>query len=790
MNAEVARKVTPRVLSLLLLAVGSWLTAGGVWLVSLGGSLYYLLSGLVTLIVALLVWWGHLLGLWLYLGLVVATLVWALAETGLEFWLLLPRVGMPLGLAVLIVLVLRPGTRPTSGVGTGNACWAGISVIATAIAVLTTAYFGSGESGVLQAAHFSLPSTPAQASAANSADAAQWRHYGRTQAGTRYVPSDQINTDNVHQLQVAWRYQTGDRPEAYPQAHNAYSFQATPLKVDDSLYLCSPRNIVIALDAETGQERWRHDPDIDASSVYMLACRGVSYHETPAADGVCSRRILVATLDARLIALDATTGERCPYFGNGGEISLLDGLGEVKPGYYLVSSPPAVVGDVAMVGGFVLDNMSVDEPPGVVRGFDVSTGQQRWAWDTGRPIEAGPWQSGQPYTRGSPNAWSLFSADEAPGLVFVPTGNATPDYFGGQRTADQDRYSSSVVALEASSGLVRWAFQTVHHDLWDYDVASQPVLVDLQIDDELVPALIQPTKHGEIFLLDRRNGEPLAAVEEQAVPRGTVPGEIYSPTQPASVGMPSLTPAPMTEKDMWGATALDQLWCRIAFQQLRYEGKFTPPGLDRSLSWPGNNGVTNWGSVSVDESRKLMAVNSSYMPLLLKLLPRDEAPPGEQISFDERGVPISPQTGTPYAISTERPFMSPLGVPCNAPPWGRLSVIDLNTRELLWQRPLGSTRDVAPLGIAIPGAFNQGGSIVTRGGLVFVAGAQDDYLRAFDINTGEQLWKGRLPAGGQATPMSFVSTRNGKQYVVIAAGGHQYMQTTIGDYVVAFSLPE
>ena len=346
------------------------------------------------------------------------------------------------------------------------------------------------------------------------------------------------------------------------------------------------------------------------------------------------------------------------------------------------------------------------------------------------------------------------------------------------------------MALEAKTGLVRWAFQTVHHDLWDYDVGSQPVLVDLPIGGDLVPALVQPTKHGEIFLLDRRNGEPLAAVEEQPVPNGNVHGEHYSPTQPASVGMPSLTPPTMTEKDMWGATTLDQLWCRIAFRQLRYNGKFTPPGLDRSLSWPGNNGIMNWGSVSVDESRKLMAVSSSYMPLLVQLLPREQAPPGESISFDEHGVPISPQIGTPYAVSTERPFMSPLGVPCNAPPWGRLSVIDLNSREMLWQRPLGTTRDVAPLGIAMPGAFTQGGSIVTQGGLVFIAGAQDDYLRAFDINTGQELWKGRLPAGGQATPMSFVSAKNGKQYVVIAAGGHQYMQTTIGDHVVAFSLPD
>ncbi len=778
MHSEAVRKYIPMVLSLLLLMVGSWLAVGGVWLASLGGSLYYLLSGLVTLAVALLVWRRRLLGLWLYLGLAAVTLAWALAETGMNFWLLLPRLGIPLGLTILLLLALWTRARAANS----SASWVGVVVIAALVGVLTSALLGGGGPAASPAAVRTLPTT------ADAEDATQWRSYGRTKAGTRYVPADQITPDNVSQLEVAWSYRTGDLPQAYPQAQNAYSFQATPLKVDDSLYFCSPRNIVIALAAETGQERWRHDPKIDAAGVYMLACRGVSYHESSGTD--CPRRILLATLDARLIALNADTGARCPDFGDGGEISLLDGLGEVKPGYYLVSSPPTIIGDVAVVGGFVLDNMSVDEPPGVVRGYAVDSGQQLWAWDAGRPAAAGPWQPGELYTRGSPNAWSLFSADEALGLVYIPTGNATPDYYGGQRSAAQDRYASSVVALQANTGALRWAFQTVHHDLWDYDVGSQPVLVDLPVKGETVPALIQPTKHGEIFLLDRRNGEPLAAVEEQPVPRGSVPGERYSPTQPASVGMPSLTPDPLTEQDMWGATLLDQLWCRIAFRQLRYEGKFTPPGLDRSLAWPGNNGIMNWGSVAVDESRRLMAVSSSYMPLLLQLLPRDKAPPGENISFDGRGVPISPQMGTPYAVSTERPFMSPLGVPCNAPPWGRLSVIDLNSRELLWQRPLGSTRDHAPLGIAMPGAFAQGGSIITRGGLIFIAAAQDDYLRAFDVESGEELWKGRLPAGGQATPMSFVSAKNGKQYVVIAAGGHAYLQTTIGDYVVAFSLPD
>ncbi len=769
------------VLSMFLVLVGGWMAAGGSWLIGLGGSWYYLPAGILTLSAAFLVWRGQLLGLWLYLALLAGTLAWALIEVGFHFWLLLPRVGLPLGFAILIVLVLRPAARVSGKAGSiGRAT----GLIATVAGILLLTLF---RDPVALRVASPAPASPVAIEAQN---ASEWRVYGRTLAGTRYVPARAINRDNVHQLEPAWTYRSGDIPAAYPEAHNAYSFQATPLKVGNSLYFCSPRNIVIALEAATGREQWRHDPEIDATGVYMLACRGVSYHETNEPDALCPRRILVATLDARLIALDAATGERCEGFGEHGEVSLLEGMGEVKPGYYLVTSPPTVIGDVAVLGGFVLDNMSVDEPPGVVRAYDVATGALRWAWDAGRPAEQGPWQPGDAYSRGSPNAWSLFSADAALGLVYVPTGNATPDYFGGQRSEAQGRYASSVVALDVDTGMPRWSFQTVHHDLWDYDVASQPVLVDLPIAGASVPALIQPTKQGEIFLLDRRTGEPIAAVAEQPVLAGTVPGERYAPTQPVSAGLAGLAPPPLTERDMWGATTVDQLWCRISFRRLRYEGRFTPPGLDRALLWPGNNGIMNWGSVSVDEVRQVMAVNSSYMPLLVQLLPRDQAPPGETISFDDRGVPISPQLGTPYAVSTERPFASPLGIPCNAPPWGRLSLIDLNSGELLWQRPLGTTEDVAPLGVPVPGAFSQGGSIITAGGLIFVAAAQDNHLRAFDTDTGRELWKARLPAGGQATPMSFVSEEDGREYVVIAAGGHQYLQTTIGDFVVAFSLPD
>ncbi len=637
-----------KILAATLLAISAWLTLGGARLVTLGGSWYYLLTGLATAVAAVLIWRGRRLGFWLYLATFAATVIWAIAEVGLGFWLLAPRIGLPLVFALLVLLAMRRPGKRTAASTTRSALARGIAMFAILGGALGAVFFYGpvAHTAVVQGA-------AAQATAiAAPTISDDWRAYGRTSAGTRYAPAAEITPANVHRLAVAWTYRTGDLPQAYPGNTAGYMFEATPLKVGDTLYLCTPHDIVIALEADTGKERWRHDPHIDTTGVYTLACRGVAYHEASAAVPDCPQRILVATLDGRMIALDAATGAPCPGFGNGGEISLREGLGPIKPGYHLVTSPPTIIGDVAVVGGFVLDNMSTSEPSGVVRGFDARTGRQLWAWDAGRPEEAGPWRAGDSYTRGSPNAWSIFSADESLGLVYVPTGNATPDYYGGTRTAAMDRYSSSVVALEAATGELRWAFQTVHHDLWDYDVASQPVLVDLPVDGETVPALIQPTKQGEIFLLDRRDGKPLAAVEERPVPRGNVPGERYSPTQPASVGMPRLTPAPLTEEDMWGTTPLDQLWCRIEFRKLRYQGNFTPPGLDASLSWPGNNGIMNWGSVSVDESRQLMAVSSSYMPLLLQLIPRAQAPEGERITLDGAAA-MSPQgtTRTVYRAS-------------------------------------------------------------------------------------------------------------------------------------------
>jgi quinoprotein glucose dehydrogenase len=614
-----------------------------------------------------------------------------------------------------------------------------------------------------------------------------WPQWGRTLSGTRYSPATQIHVGNVAQLQIAWSFHTGDDPAQKQDARNLPAFEATPLKIGRSLFLCTPHNIIIAVDAETGALRWRFDPETDTHGHYLVTCRGVAYYESDALQLTkCRRRILAATLDARLLALDADTGKPCQDFGKQGVVSLREGLGEILPGYYSVTSAPLVVRGLVITGALVLDNMSTDEPSGVVRAYDAVTGELRWAWD---PAVEGPRSAlpaGATYSRGSPNAWSEFSADSSLGLVFVPTGNRSPDYWGAWRSPTEERYSSAVVALDIDTGRVRWFFQTVHHDLWDYDVASQPVLMDFPTAAGLVPALIQATKSGQLFVLDRRTGQPLTRVEERPVPGNAAPGERLSPSQPFSVGMPSLHPQTLTEADLWGLTPIDRYFCVREFRKRRHEGLFTPPSTQGTITYPMNLGASSWGSVSIDEERQILIANTNRLASIVQLIPRAAADrreaAGETLYW--------PQRNTPYAAMVT-PFLSPLGVPCTPPPWGLLTAIDLKTRKILWQRPLGNTRDLAPLGIERPyGVPNTGGSLVTAGGLTFVAATTDRYFRAFDTTTGKELWRADLPAGGQATPMTYVSEGGGRQFVVIAAGGHQHLGSRLGDYVIAYALPK
>jgi membrane-bound PQQ-dependent dehydrogenase (glucose/quinate/shikimate family) len=772
----------------ILILVGLLLLVGGGRLLIVGGSAYYIFAGAALVISGGLMWCGRALGRDWFNGFLVATSIWALIEVGLNCWALLPRLGM---FALLALLVwTRPGLAPTRGRSKRIAEAIGLLLlIATIISVTVGKPPDSGR--IVNPTQDEAP-----ISAAGDAD---WPNYGNALYGSRFSPSGQINAQNVSRLEVAWEFRSGDLlgPKDVHPLSGALTNEATPLKVGNALYSCTPRSRVFALDAETGRELWRFDPKTDVRDTLNATCRGVAYfHATNLAGRTCEDRLLFGTVDARLLAIDANTGRRCADFGQDGEVSLLEGLGHVIKGYYYLTSPPIIIHGRAVIGGWVRDNQSTNEPSGVVRAFDTITGRLTWAWDMGSPGVANPPALGENYTRSTPNSWGVASADEKLGLVYLPTGNPTPDFFGGQRRPFDEKYGSSVVALDADTGTVKWSFQTVHHDLWDYDVGSQPVLVDLPSANETTFALIEPTKSGELFLLDRANGKPLARVIEMPVPQGAVEGERLSKTQPFSVDIPNVRGAPLSEKDMWGLTPFDQLICRIRYRKSKYAGIFTPPGSEDTIYDPGMTGGVNWGSAAIDDDRKILIVNSTHMPFIMRLERREKiltAQTAKSRQNVDAGLYWSMQDGTPYVVHAE-PFMSPAKLPCVRPPWGTLTAIDLKTRKRLWQQPLGSTEDQGPMGVPsrLPlniGTPNVGGSLVTRGGLIFIAASMDQNIRAFDIVTGHEVWKHRLPAGGQATPMSYISTKSGRQFVVITAGGHASLGTKEGDYTIAFALP-
>lgn len=489
------------------------------------------------------------------------------------------------------------------------------------------------------------------------------------------------------------------------------------------------------------------------------------------------------TADARLIALDADTGEVCPSFGGDGSVNLWENMPNQKEGFYYSTSPPVITEGLIIVGGAVNDNVSTTDPSGVIRAYNIDTGELIWNWDAGNPEETEPLPPGETYTENSPNSWSISSVDEELGLVYVPIGNQPPDQWGGNRDPEAEQFSSSVVALDVETGQVRWVFQTVHHDLWDMDVPAQPTLVDLQIDGETVPALVQPTKQGDVYVLDRRTGEPVLPVTEVPAPQGAAPGDHTAPTQPVSAL--SFQPPALEGRDMWGLTMIDQLLCRIQFHSLRYEGRYTPPSQGGTLVYPGNFGVFNWGGVAVDPVRQVMFGTPAYLAFTVKLIPR-ENPTANYVSQGEPS--LNENYGAPFAVEMG-PFMSPLGLPCQAPPWGYVAGADLRTGEIAWMHRNGTVRDLAPVPLPIKmGVPDLGGPIITGGGVAFMSGTLDYYVRAYDLTTGEQLWEDRLPAGGQATPMTY-ATEDGRQYLLVVAGGHGSLGTKAGDSIIAYSLP-
>jgi quinoprotein glucose dehydrogenase len=619
----------------------------------------------------------------------------------------------------------------------------------------------------------------------------EWPSYGNDPGGTRFVAVGDITRENVACLEPAWTFHTGDLPASRGRHRSRLASEVTPILADGSLYLCTPYNRVIALDPETGTARWTFDPEIDLSGHYgnQLVCRGVSAWLDPEAPrgAVCRRRILTATNDARLFALDAATGRPCADFGNGGSIDLNPGVGlQEWRGEYQITSPPAVSRDAVIVGAAVSDNQRTNAPSGVVRAYDARSGALRWAWDLRPPdfVATPDNTSAEGYALATPNAWAPMAVDVERDLVFVPTGNPAPDYYRGD--SNIDHYGSSVVALRASSGEVVWRFQTVHRDLWDFDVPAQPTLFTLRKGGAEIPALVQATKMGLLFVLNRETGEPLFPVEERAVPQLEVPGEKLSPTQPFPVKPPPLSRHSLSLDEAFGFTPWDRRACRRQLEALRFEGIYTPPTLEGTLMVPGNAGGSNWGGVAVDEARQRLVANTQDLAFAVRLIPRE--------GFDidqarERGedAEYAPMRGTPFAMQRTM-LMSPLGVPCMPPPWGRLAAVDLASGEISWQVTLGTIRDLTPIPLPIElGTPTLGGPLLTESGLVFIGATVDYYLRAFDAQTGEEMWKGRLPTAAFATPMSYRA--GGRQYVVVAAMGYGRGGIPVDDTLIAFALP-
>lgn len=771
--------------SLVLAIIGLVTVGGGVWLLLLGGSWFYAFAGIMFLLTALFLWRRRPMALWLYAFFVLVALVWALWEVGLDWWALVPRGGIIILLGIWLAMpwIIRPlrasatGRRPTAVAAPL------VASLAIAIIVAVTSMFNAPHD---LGGSLSTDIASQNPDLGGQAAPGDWPSYGRTEFGQRYSPLKQINVSNVGNLKEAWRFRTGDMKG--PDDVGETTYEVTPLKIENTLYLCTPHNHAIALDATTGEKKWAFDPKVGLNNDRQhQTCRGVTYYRdtTAAANAPCAQRIYLPTSDARLIALDAANGEVCRSFGANGELHLEQGMKYDPAGYYYSTSPPIIVDDKIIIGGAVNDNYSTTEQSGVIRAFDVKTGALLWNWDSGNPGETAPIPPGQTYTTNSPNSWSVFSADPGLGLVYIPLGNKVPDQLGMGRSEAVEKYSSSIVALDIRTGNVRWVRQTVHHDLWDMDVPAQPALVDLTArDGSTVPALVAPTKQGDIYVLDRRTGEPILPVKEVPAPGGAIPEDRAASTQ--SVSALSFNPPPLRERDMWGLTLFDQLACRIEFHQYRYEGRYTPPSLTGTIVYPGNFGTFNWGSIAVDPQRQVMFGMPTYLAFISKLVPRADIPPKGQVKGSEQG--LNRNDGAPYGVIL-KPFLGPLQVPCQAPPWGYVAGADLRTGTIAYKHKNGTVYDMTPLPLpfklGVPGI---GGPIITQGGIAFLAAAVDDYFRAYDLTTGKQLWEARLPAGGQATPMTYTGSDN-KQYVVLVAGGHGSIGTKPGDYVIAYRLP-
>ncbi|HEY4108196.1 pyrroloquinoline quinone-dependent dehydrogenase [Puia sp.] len=611
-----------------------------------------------------------------------------------------------------------------------------------------------------------------------------WAYYGKDAGGTRYSALKQINDHTVGRLQVAWTSRTGEL-EKYTGTHalEKAAFECTPILIGRTLYVSTPSNRVIALDGATGQQRWVYDPNVNMNGDFSeISNRGVAYWK--------GGRLFIGTIDGRLIALDVVTGKPAADFGREGIVDLRAGVGAD----IAETSPPTVAGDLVIVGSSLGDNQRFDYPPGVVRAYDVRSGKLVWTWN---PIPTDPtdpaystWQGPKAHKTGGANAWSILSVDPARDMVFVPTTCPSPDYYGGERKG-MNRYANSLVALRASTGKPLWSFQVVHHDIWDFDIAAQPILADIAVQGRgKVPAVIIGTKMGHVFVLNRETGVSLFPVEERPVPASHVKGEEAWPTQPFPV-----LPAPLgiqgfSLADVWGPTPEDLAEARRRISPYRSEGPFTPPGFEGSVMAPGNVGGINWSGMCYDPETGYLVTNINRIPAVIRMIPRDSIDIVERSDAAVMRAETGRQTGTPYIMKRDYLFkVDQRGIVMQVkPPWGTLVAIDLHDGSRKWEVPLGYMMDPAKYPDAKKwGSLNFGGAIITGGNCIFVAGSMDGHFRAFDRRTGAVLWEYALPAGGQATPMTY--SLDGKQYVVIAAGGHGKLRTKQGDYVLAFALP-
>jgi quinoprotein glucose dehydrogenase len=776
------------VLSIILLLLGLVLLAGGVWLVSLGGSLYYAIAGIALIIAGLTAKTRRPTARWVYALFLAATAIWALWESGLDWWPLATRLGLFLLLAIPL---LFPGPKAQRG---GVMVLVPVWVVVGLITVSSLAFDQHRIDGQLN--EDIVSADPEMGDISDDS----WHAYGRSNMGQRYSPLDQITVENASTLKKAWEYQTGDLQG--PKDVGEITYEATPLKIGNSLFLCTPHNWLVALNADTGEEQWVYNAKVPMESQRQhQTCRGVSYlppsegdanainvkaANEPAEDLAsvqCDAQLFMPTSDARLIAVDPETGARCSNFADDGDLDLLHNMPFKQDGFYYSTSPPVVANGLVVVAGAVNDNYDIDSPSGVIRAYDVKTGELKWNWDPEHPEKTAPIANDDTYSKSSPNSWAVASADEELGLIYFPMGNRVPDQLGMYRSENAEKFASSVVALSLETGQVAWVQQFVHHDLWDMDTPAQPSLVDLNTKKGKEPALVVPTKQGDVYVLNRETGEPIIPITEQKAPQGTIEGDYAAEMQPIS-GL-NFRPPELTEADMWGASVVDQMICRIKFRSLRYEGQYTPPSEQGSIVYPGNFGVFNWGGIAVDPERQVMFGMPLYLAFTSKLVLKEGAELGKT-NQGEQGV--NENAGAPYAVDM-KPFLSPLGIPCQQPPWGYVAGADLRTGEIVWKQKNGTVYDMTPLPLPIEmGVPGIGGPIITGGGVAFLAASVDNYLRAYNLTTGEQIWEERLPAGGQATPMTYLNSK-GEQMVVLVAGGHGSIGTTFGDYVIAYKLP-